>query len=64
MNNIMELLRSLPKERLRALDKFMRSPYHVTHAGVLELYTYLRAQMKHPAASPSLEAAGRELRTR
>lgn len=34
----MHLLRALPKEMLRALDKFVRSPYLVTHAGVLRLF--------------------------
>lgn len=34
----MHLLRALPKEMLRALDKFVRSPYLVTHSGVLRLF--------------------------
>ena len=38
----MHLLRTLPKDMLRALDKFVRSPYLVTHPGVVQLFEYLR----------------------
>jgi hypothetical protein len=42
----MHLLRALPKEMLRALDKFVRSPYLVTHSGVLQLFEQWRADDK------------------
>jgi len=44
------LLRSLPKESLRALDKFVRSPYLVTHPGVIHLFEYLRDHLYDDAA--------------
>lgn len=39
---LLPTLRALPKDRLRALEKFVRSPYHVTHTGVLELFDFLK----------------------
>jgi len=46
---VFQILQALPPATLRALDKFIASPYHVTHAGVTALYEYLRAQ---PAGDP------------
>ncbi len=39
---------------MRALEKFIRSPYHVTHAGVVELFEELR----NPTPGPSPEGRG------
>jgi len=47
------VLESLSAESLRSLDKFMRSPYHVTHGEVLRLYEHLRA---HPEAREQTKA--------
>jgi hypothetical protein len=46
---LMLILRALSKERLRALDKFVRSPYHVTHPGVLQLYDYVKENLQNEA---------------
>ncbi len=43
---LLNILRVLSKESLRALDKFVRSPYHVTHAGVPLLLDYLKAHLQ------------------
>ena len=42
MTPLLPILRALPKERLRALEKFVHSPFHVTHAGVVQLYEFLK----------------------
>ncbi|MDX1912759.1 MAG: hypothetical protein SFV22_14810 [Saprospiraceae bacterium] len=39
---IIAILRALSKEQLRSFDKFMHSPYHVTHEGVLQWYEWLK----------------------
>lgn len=44
------ILRALPKDRLRSLDKFVRSPYHVTHPEVLQLFQLLKENLKSPDA--------------
>jgi len=58
------ILRALPKDRLRALEKFVRSPYHVTHPGVAQLFDYLKDNLETQTLSrEKLEAhlfAGRE----
>lgn len=54
MRALQTILENLPAESLRALDKFIRSPYHVTHEGVLRLYNYLRA---HTTAQTREETA-------
>ncbi len=45
MSPLLPILRALPKDRLRALEKFLHSPYHVTHAGVLQLFDYLKENL-------------------
>lgn len=42
---LLPILRALPKDRLRALEKFVRSPYHVTHPGVVQLFDLLKANL-------------------
>ena len=49
-----EILHQLPSDVLRQLDKFVQSPYFVTHDGVLRLYAYLR---KHILNTDALEHA-------
>lgn len=44
MNNL-NILKSLSKERLRAFEKFIRSPYHVTHQGVIDLFEFLKKNL-------------------
>ncbi len=44
-STLLSILRALPKERMRALDKFVRSPFHVTHAGVLQLFEFLKENL-------------------
>jgi hypothetical protein len=39
------ILRALPKDRFRALEKFVRSPFHVTHAGVGQLFELLKSNL-------------------
>lgn len=51
---VYQILRTLPPASLRALDKFIASPYHVTHAGVPALYQYLRAHLAD-ASEPALQ---------
>jgi hypothetical protein len=46
MTPLLPILRALPKDRLRALEKFLHSPYHVTHAGVLQLFGYLKENLE------------------
>lgn len=45
-----EILNELPPDVLRQLDKFVQSPYFVTHQGVLRLYSYLRKHANTPDA--------------
>lgn len=46
---LLNILRAMPKESLRALERFVHSPYHVTHAGVPMLLEYLKSIMHLPA---------------
>jgi hypothetical protein len=39
---LLQILQALPPASMRALEKFIRSPYHVTHAGVVELFDALK----------------------
>ncbi len=48
---LLEILRTLPKERLKTFEKFVHSPFHVTHPGVVQLFEYL----KHNLHAASLE---------
>ncbi|MCC6412241.1 MAG: hypothetical protein IT270_11320 [Saprospiraceae bacterium] len=45
---LQEILKRLSPDALRLLDKFVQSPYFVTHDGVLRLYTYLRKHNNNP----------------
>lgn len=45
-----DILKHLSPEVLRLLDKFVQSPYFVTHDGILRLYTYLRTHADTHAA--------------
>ena len=42
---LLPILRALPKERLRALGKFVHSPYHVTHNGAVQLFDFLKENL-------------------
>ncbi|MBC7777374.1 MAG: hypothetical protein H7246_18215 [Phycisphaerae bacterium] len=42
---LLPILRALSKERMRALEKFVHSPYHVTHAGVIQLFEFLKENL-------------------
>lgn len=48
MKSLLHLLRALSPESVRALDKYMHAPYHVTHPGVLALYSYLKLHLNEP----------------
>jgi len=54
---LIPILRALPKEGLRALEKFIRSPYHVTHPGVLQLFEVLKENLEAPVLSKEQIAA-------
>lgn len=48
-----EILRALPPSDLRALEKFIRSPYHVTHPGVPALFENLTSgAVEKPETDP------------
>lgn len=51
------ILKALSKDQLRALDKFIRSPYLVTHAGVGQLFLYLKANLHRPEEDVMRRAA-------
>lgn len=60
---VVQILNALPAASLRALDKFIASPYHVTHAGVQQLYQLLRSRMAaSPAADLDKAVLARQLR--
>lgn len=48
---LLSILRALPKDRMRALEKFVRSPYHVTHAGVIQLFEFLKENLNEEGLS-------------
>lgn len=48
---LLNILRALPKERLRALEKFVRSPFFVTHVGVLQLFDFLKNNLDNTGLS-------------
>lgn len=54
---VFQIIQALPPTILRALDKFVASPYHVTHAGVPALYSYLRARLAGSAPAELEQAA-------
>lgn len=43
---VLQILRSLSPATLKAFDKYMASPYLVTHAGTAQLYDYLRPRLQ------------------
>ena len=58
MTPLLSILRALPKERLRALEKFVHSPFHVTHPGVAQLFELLKQNLSDPSPDKqSLETA-------
>lgn len=58
--SLRHVLRALPKNRLRLLEKFIRSPYHVTHPGVPELFAEFQAGLDAPeTALPADDPATR-----
>jgi len=57
MMPILQILRALPPASLRALDKFMASPYFVTHTGTMRLYEYVRAHLQGVPDAPFDKAA-------
>lgn len=46
---LLTILRAMPKESMRALEKFVQSSYHVTHAGVPLLLAHLKSVMQGPS---------------
>jgi hypothetical protein len=54
MKSLLLILRALSPETLRALDKYMQAPYHVTHAGVLDLYKFLKKERTNPEITSEL----------
>ncbi|HLP92780.1 MAG TPA: hypothetical protein VK168_02045 [Saprospiraceae bacterium] len=50
-SNLLTVLRALSKPQRRALVKFVRSPYHVTHAGVSRMLDYLLEHLHLPEIS-------------
>lgn len=50
-STIHNILSALPMGDLRALDKFMASPYHVQHEEVRTLYRYLRTSIREKKAA-------------
>ncbi len=51
---LLPILRALPKERLRALEKFVHSPYHVTHPGVAQLFDFLKGKLDMPVLDKNM----------
>ena len=47
---LLSILQIMPKESLRALEKFVQSPYHVTHSGVPLLLAHLKSILPQPSA--------------
>lgn len=45
LSPLLPILRALTKERMRALEKFIRSPFHVTHPGALQLFLFLKENL-------------------
>lgn len=44
---LLQILRALPPATLRSVDKFVQSPYLLTHPGAVRLYEYLRPRLYH-----------------
>ena len=45
-NKLITLLKTLSKEEFRLFARFVRSPLHNRHEGVIRLFTYLREQIE------------------
>ncbi len=54
----MQIIRALSPAALKSLDKFVRSPYHVTHPGVVELFEELTSPRSTPPPAPPLKGRG------
>lgn len=50
MNNtaLVQILQNLPPIRQKAFEKYLQSPFHVTHEGVGKLYTELKKHLHEP----------------
>lgn len=55
---VVQILQNLPPASLRAFDKFMASPYLVTHEGTAQLYAHLRERLSE---SPDFEFDKKEI---
>lgn len=53
---LIQILRALPAPLLRGFDKYLRSPYLVTHAGTVQLYEYLRKTLSQNKRPPLRKA--------
>lgn len=47
-NTALEILRQLSREQTRAFERFLASPYFVTHEGVERLYAHYKAAISDP----------------
>ena len=47
---VLEIIQSLPKERLKLLEKFMQSPFWVTHKGAMDFFGYLKNNLSDETA--------------
>ncbi len=52
---VIDLLKSLPADEIRLLDKFVRSPVHNRHESVIKLFKYLRKALARNPNSINLE---------
>lgn len=57
MQSILIILGAFSKDRMRALEKFISSPYHVTHPGVVALFELLKNDLENPPEREKLIAA-------
>jgi hypothetical protein len=53
---LLQILRALPQASIRALEKFIRSPYHVTHPGVAELFHRYKTHLAGDDLKAALKA--------
>ncbi|MBK8191815.1 MAG: hypothetical protein IPK76_00845 [Lewinellaceae bacterium] len=51
---LLQILRALPASSMRALEKFVQSPYHVTHSEVLRLFRHLKANKLDDVSTAAL----------
>lgn len=57
MQSLLIILRTFSRDRLRLLEKFINSPYHVTHPGVAALFEQLKNNLESPPEREALVAA-------